>query len=132
MRVLRRFLYLMAAVNVLVGLALAILPKFVTKSMFGQVPLPEYAWVRIGGIQALGLAMLQVLVAQRSNEVWWWSWAFVIVEGLIAVVAALNALFGLDPGSSAVLWWLIAVVNGALTAGLLLGIGKTGQDRPLP
>ncbi len=132
MRVLRRFLYLMAAVNVLVGLALAILPKFVTKSMFGQVALPEYAWVRIGGIQALGLAMLQVLVAQRSNEVWWWSWAFVIVEGLIAVVAALNALFGLDPGSSAVLWWLIAVVNGALTAGLLWGIGKTGQDRPLP
>jgi len=132
MRVLRRFLYLMAAVNVLVGLALAILPKFVTKSMFGQVALPEYAWVRIGGIQALGLAMLQVLVAQRSNEVWWWSWAFVIVEGLIAVVAALNALFGLDPGSSAMLWWLIAVVNGALTAGLLWGIGKTGQDRPLP
>jgi len=132
MNVLRRFLYLMAAVNVLVGLALAILPKFVTKSMFGQVALPEYAWVRIGGIQALGLAMLQVLVAQRSNEVWWWSWAFVIVEGLIAVVAALNALFGLDPGSSAVLWWLIAVVNGALTAGLLWGIGKTGQDRPLP
>ena len=119
MRVLRRFLYLMAAVNVLVGLALAILPKFVTKSMFGQVALPEYALAAYGAMAAGG-------------AVWWWSWAFVIVEGLIAVVAALNALFGLDPGSSAVLWWLIAVVNGALTAGLLWGIGKTGQDRPLP
>jgi hypothetical protein len=132
MRVLRRFLYLTAAVNALVGLALAVLPKFVTKSLFEQVALPEYAWVRIGGIQALGLAMLQVLVAQRSAEVWWWSWAFVIVEGLIAVIAALNALFGLAPESSAVLWWLIAGVNAALTAGLLWGIGKTGQERPLP
>jgi len=132
MRILRRLLYLMAAVNALVGLALAILPKFVTKTMFGHVALPEYAWVRIGGIQALGLAMLQVLVAQRSNEVWWWSWAFVIVEGLIAVVAALNAMSGLVPGSSSILWWLIAGVNGVLTAGLMYGIGKTGQDRPLP
>jgi hypothetical protein len=132
MNVLRRFLYLTAAVNALVGFSLAVLPKFVTKSVFGQVALPEYAWVRIGGIQALGLAMLQVLVAQRAAEVWWWSWAFVIVEGLIAVVAALNAIFGLDPASSAVLWWLIALVNGGLTAGLLWGIGKTGQQRPLP
>jgi hypothetical protein len=132
MTVLRRFLYLMAALNALVGLALAVLPKFVTRSVFGQVALPEYAWVRIGGLQALGLAMLQVLVAQRSNEVWWWSWAFVIVEGLIAVVAALNAAFGLAPGSSSILWWLIAAVNGALTAGLLWGLGKTGQERPLP
>ena len=131
MNILRRFLYLMAAVNALVGLALAVLPKFVTKTLFAQVVLPEYAWVRIGGIQALGLAMLQVLVAQRAADVWWWSWAFVIVEGLIAVIAALNALFGLDPGSSAVLWWLIAVVNGGLTAGLLWGLGKTGQQRPI-
>lgn len=132
MRVLRRFLYLTAAVNALVGLALAVLPKYVTKSLFAQVALPEYAWVRIGGIQALGLAMLQVLVAQRSSDVWWWSWAFVVVEGLVAVIAALNAIFGLAPGSSSVLWWLIAAVNSALTVGLLWGIGKTGQERPLP
>lgn len=132
MNVLRRFLYLTAALNALVGLALSVLPKFVTKTMFGQVALPEYAWIRIAGVQALGLAMLQVLVAQRAADVWWWSWAFVIVEGLIAVIAALNALFGLAPESSSVLWWLIAVVNGVLTAGLLWGLGKTGQQRPIP
>lgn len=122
----------MAAVNAVAGLALATAPKFVTKTMFAQVPYTEYAWVRIGGIQAFGLALLQVLVAQRAAEVWWWSWAFVVVEGLIAVVAALNALVGLAPGSSSVLWWLIAAVNGVLTAGLLWGIGRTGQERPLP
>ncbi len=132
MRILRRFLYLTAAVNAVVGLAVAAVPKFVTKNLFGQVPYPEYAWVRIAGIQAFGLAMLQVLVAQRSTDVWWWSWAFVLVEGLVAVVAALNAIFGLVPGSSSILWWFIAAVNSVLTVGLLWGIGRTGQERPLP
>jgi len=122
----------MAAVNAVVGLALATVPKFVTKTVFAQAPYTEYAWVRIAGVEAFGLALLQVLVAQRAAEVWWWSWAFVVVEGLIAVVAALNAIFGLAPGSSSVLWWLIAVTNAALTAGLLWGIGRTGQERPLP
>jgi hypothetical protein len=132
MRILRRFLYLTAAANAVVGLALAVVPKFVTKTVFGQVPYEEYAWVRIAGVEAFGLALLQVLVAQRAAEVWWWSWAFVIVEGLVAAIAALNAIFGLTAGSSAVLWWLIAAVNAALTAGLLWGLGRTGQERPLP
>jgi hypothetical protein len=132
MRILRRFLYVTAALNAVVGLALALVPKIVTKNLFAQVPYPEYAWVRIVGIQAFALAMLQVLVAQRSTDVWWWSWAFVLVEGLIAVVAALNAVFGLVPGSSPVLWWLIAGVNSVLTVGLIWGLGRTGQERPLP
>jgi hypothetical protein len=132
MRILRRFLYVTAAVNAVVGVAVTAVPKLVTKNLFDQVPYPEYAWVRIAGIQAFALAMLQVLVAQRATDVWWWSWAFVLVEGLIAVVAALNAIFGLAPGSSPILWWLIAVVNAVLTAGLLWGVGKTGQERPLP
>jgi len=122
----------MAAVNAVVGLALLLVPKFVTMTVFAQAPYTEYAWVRIAGIEAFGLALLQVLVAQRAAEVWWWSWAFVVVEGLVAVVAALNAIFGLGSGSSSILWWLIAVVNGVLTAGLLWGIGRTGQERPLP
>jgi len=130
--ILRRFAYLTAAVNAVVGLALAAVPKFVTKTVFSQVPYPEYAWVRIAGVEAFGLALLQVLVAQRAAEVWWWSWAFVIVEGLIAVIAALNAIFGLTAGSSSVLWWLIAGVNAVLTAGILWGLGRTGQERPLP
>jgi hypothetical protein len=131
-RVLRRFLYLAAAVNAVVGLALAAVPKFVTKTIFSQVPYPEYAWVRIAGVEAFGLALLQVLVAQRAPEAWWWSWAFVIVEGLTAVIAALNAVLGLTTDSSAVLWWLIAAVNAVFTAGLVWGLGRTAQERPLP
>ena len=132
MALLRRVLYLMAAVNALVGLALATVPKLVTKTIFAQAPYPEYAWVRIAGVEAFGLALLQVLVAQRAPDVWWWSWAFVIVESLVAVIAALNAVFGLAADSSSVLWWLVAGVNGLFAAGLLWGIGRTGQERPLP
>ncbi|MFL5796361.1 MAG: hypothetical protein ACJ77A_00300 [Actinomycetota bacterium] len=132
MRILSRFLYLTAAVNAVAGLALAAVPKFVTRTLFSQAAYPEYAWVRIAGVEAFGLALLQVLVAQRAGEVWWWSWAFVIVQGLIVVVAALNAIFGLTAGSSSVLWWLIAALNALFTAGLLWGLGRTGQERPLP
>ena len=132
MRILRRFLYLLAAVNAASGLALATVPQLVVKTLFAQVSSPEYAWIRIGGVEAFGLAMLQVLVAHRAAEVWWWSWAFVIVEGVVAVVAALNALVGLPTGSSSVLWWLIAGVNALFTAGLVWGIGRTAQERPLP
>jgi hypothetical protein len=132
MRLLRTVLYLQAAVYALAGAALAALPRFVVTTMFGQVHYSEYAWVRVTGLEALGLAMFMVLVAQRAPEVWWWSWAFVLPTLLITVVAAANALVGLPEGSSGVLWWILAVVNAAFTAALILGLARTGQERPLP
>jgi hypothetical protein len=132
MALLKRVLYLQAAVTALLAVALLALPKFVLISLFGQAPHPEYAWVRISGIEALGLAMFMVLVAHRAAEVWWWSWAFVIVTGFIAVIAAFNALIGLPDGASPVLWWLLAGGNAGFCAALLWGLGRTGQERPLP
>lgn len=132
MTLLKRVLYLQAAATAVIGLALVALPKFVLISLFGQVHYPEYAWVRIAGAQALGLAMVMVLVAHRAAEVWWWSWAFAIVTALTAVIAGLNALLGLPDDASPALWWLIAGVSGAFTIGLLWGLGRTGQERPLP
>ena len=41
------------------------------KTVFGQVPYSEYAWVRFAGLEAFGLALLMVLVAHRAAEVWW-------------------------------------------------------------
>jgi hypothetical protein len=132
MRLLRRVLYLQAAMYALAGAALAALPRFVVTTMFGQIHYPEYAWVRVTGLEALGLAMFMVLVAQRAPEVWWWSWAFVLPTALITVVAVANALVGLPEGSSGVLWWILAGVNAAFTAGLIWGLARTGQERPLP
>jgi hypothetical protein len=76
--------------------------------------------------------MLMVLVAHRAEDVWWWSWAFVIPTGLIAVVAALNASISLPELSSSVLWWLLAGISTALVAGLFLGLARTSRERPLP
>jgi hypothetical protein len=132
MTLLKRVLYLQAAVTTLLGVALVALPKFVLLTLFGQVHYPEYAWVRITGIEALGLAMFMVLVAHRAAEVWWWSWAFVLVTGVIAVIAAFNALIGLPQAASPVLWWLLAAGNAGFCAALLWGLGRTGQERPLP
>jgi hypothetical protein len=132
MRLLRRVLYVQAAVYFTAGAALAALPRFVVTSVFGQVHYPEYAWVRIAGIQAFALAMFMVLVAQRAADVWWWSWGFLIPTVLLTVVAVGNALAGLPKGSSAALWWLLGAVNAALAAGLIFGIARTGQERPLP
>ena len=132
MALLRRVLYLQAAVYGVVGAAIAALPRFVTTTLFGQVHYPEYAWVRIAGLEAIGLAMFMVLVAQRAPDVWWWSWGFVIPSVLITVVAVVNAALGLPEGSSAVLWWMVAAVNAAFAAGLVWGLARTGQERPLP
>ncbi|MDP9342934.1 MAG: hypothetical protein M3Q23_12760 [Actinomycetota bacterium] len=146
MAFLRRVLYLQAAVFFLGGLALAIAPRLVLVNLFSEVAQPHYAWVQIVGVQAMVLAMFMVLVAQRSEQVWWWSWTFVIVSAAITVIAVLNALFGLDlvptpgpvfttlsrHGFSTILWWLLAAVNAAFTLALLWGLGKTGQERPLP
>ncbi len=132
MALLRRVLYLQAAVWTLAGVALAALPRFVLSTVFGQVHYPEYAWVRIVGVTSFALALFMVLVAQRADEVWWWAWAFVIADVLIVVVAGANAAFGLPKGSSAALWWMLAAVSAVFAAGLVWGLGRTGQERPLP
>jgi hypothetical protein len=125
-------LYLHAALWAVGGAALTVFPRIVLVNLFNQVAYGDYAWVRIVGLQAVGLAMLMVLVAHRAEDVWWWSWAFVIPTGLIAVVAALNASISLPELSSSVLWWLLAGISTALVAGLFLGLARTSRERPLP
>ena len=106
MRTLRMTLYLQAAVWSSVGAALAIVPRFVVSTVFGQTRPVGDGWIRVAGIQAFGLALFMVLVGHRIQDSWWWSWGFTIVTAGLAAVALLNAAFGLTPGDSAVLWWL--------------------------
>jgi hypothetical protein len=124
-------LYLHAALWAVGGAALTVFPRIVLVNLFNQVAYGDYAWVRIVGLQAVGLAMLMVLVANRAADVWWWSWAFVIPTGLIAIVAALNASISLPDLSSSVLWWLLAGISAALAAGLFWGLARTSRERPL-
>ena len=145
MRVLRRVRYAQAVTAAIVGVLLAAVPRFVLVTLFDQVPYPEYAWVRIVGIQAIAGAMFAVLVAQRIEELRWWGWPFAITSALTFLVFGLNAVLG--PGceprqraqtvavsvpqcSGELLWWTLTLITGALTAGFVLGLARAGQEAP--
>jgi hypothetical protein len=127
---LRRVLIIQAGVWAACGLAIAVAPGFVLVTLFDLPRLPDQGYVRIAGIFSFCLAMLMVLVARRLTELWWFAWAFVIATAGSAIVAALNALFGLPDGASSLVWWLFAAASTAFTVGLLAGLAKTGTERP--
>jgi hypothetical protein len=129
-KLLRRLLYWQAALWLLLAVPLGLFPRPVLEGLFGQARLTEYAWVRIVAVQAVVLALLMILVAQKIEDLWWWSWAFAIMAVGIATVCVINAIFGLPPNASAVLWWLLGGVSAALGAGLLVGMGMAGQEKP--
>lgn len=130
MKLLRTTLYLDAAVWAVTGVLLALVPVRVLQGAFDQAPLGDYVWVRMAAVMGIGMAMLMVLVGHRVETLWWFSWAFVLTEGGLALLAALNALFGLPEGSSALLWWLFASVSTGFAAALLIGLAVTGLERP--
>jgi uncharacterized membrane protein len=129
-KLLRRVLYVEAACLAVYGLLAALVPIWLLQTVFDQPSVGEYAWVRMTGIQAIGFAMMYVMVAHRAETLWWFSWAFVLTGGAIAILSAVNALFGLPDPVSPLFWWLLAAGAALNTTGLLLGIGKTGLERP--
>lgn len=131
MGILKRTLYLQAAVTGLAGVGLAIAPRALVVSLFDQVAYPEYAFIRFTGALSIGLALLMVLVAHHADGAWWWSWAFVITDFVVAAVAAANVAFGLPGGSSALLWWLVFAANLAFTLALIYGLAATAREHPI-
>lgn len=132
MDALRRVLYLEAGVWAVVGSALALAPRFVLVTLFDQPPVGEFTWLRLYGIQAVGVAMLMVLVAHRIEQLWWWSWAFALVTAGTAAMVVLNAAFGLAPAQSSVLWWLFGIVALAFSFALLYGLFASSREQPFP
>lgn len=130
MDTLKRVLYLTALLWGLAGLLMTAVPRFLLVTVFSQPPYEDYAWVRIGGIDALALALLAVLVAHHIEQVWWWTWAFALVAAGEAVVFTLNALIGAPPGAAVWPWWLLAGVQWALGAGFVWGLARAGSERP--
>ena len=130
MALLRRVLYWMATAWALCGVAVAVAPRWILVSLFDQRPYPDYTYVRATGVMSVGLAMLMVLVAQHLDDMWWFSWTFALVGAALATISALNALFGVPAGSGSLLWWLFAGANTAFTAGVLVGMGRAGQEKP--
>jgi hypothetical protein len=112
------------------GVAITAAPRLVLVTVFDLPELPDQGYVRIAGVFGFSLSLLMVLVARRLETLWWFAWAFVLATAGSAIVATLNAVFGLPDEVSPLLWWVFAAVSTAFTVGLLAGLAKTGTERP--
>ena len=130
MTLLRRLLKIDAALWTVSSMAVLLAPGLVVDDLLNQPPSPGYGWLRASAVMGLVLAMLMVLVSQKLDELWWWAWAFAILEVGTATVFALTALFGVPEGAAAWPWWVLAGVNGALGVGFLASLGIAGQEKP--
>ncbi|MEX0834341.1 MAG: hypothetical protein WD276_10790 [Actinomycetota bacterium] len=130
MKLLRTVLYVNAVVTTAVGVILVLVPSFVLNTLFDLNPYPENAWVRIAGIEAVGLAMIMVLVAQSVEKLYWWAWAFLFVDVAMATLITFKVIAGLGAGAGSKLWWLLGGGATLLAAGLLVGLGKAGRETP--
>ena len=125
---LKRVLYVDALLNAALAVGLIFLPRFLLVDLFGQPVYPDYAFVRVFGAAALTLASLQVLIAQRVEELWWWTWSFILFEGARAAVLTLHVLIGLPEGADPIMWWLGSGVRWVVAFGLLLGMGRAAGE----
>ena len=129
MNLLRRVLYLEAAGLLAWAISAGLFPAWVTETLGDQVPLVEYAWVRMSAVQAFGFAMMYVLVAVQIETRWWFSWAFVFTAAGIAVLGAGAAIAGLMDGRSPRLWWFLCGAAVVYAIGLVVGMARTGLER---
>jgi hypothetical protein len=127
-KLLRRALYWEAALLVIGGGLFAIAPGWVLRGLFDE-PTTVEAWVRVAGIQAFGFGLVSVVIAHRIEQLWWASWADVIVAAGVAVVAVGHAAFGEPGGRSPLLWWLLGVLAVVFAAALLVGLAIAGTER---
>jgi hypothetical protein len=127
--VLRRALYLNALLTALGAILLLAIPRVLVVTVLDQPAPPDFGWIRLMAVAGLGLALLMVLVGHRVEELWWWCWAFVVVEVGSAAVATLNAAFGARAGTSWP-WWVMGGISWAFAGAFLWGIARAGVERP--
>jgi hypothetical protein len=130
LRLLRRVLYWQATLWTVAGAVEIAAPRWFLETVFRQPPYPDVAYVRSMGVMCVTFSLLMVLVAQRIEDVWWWAWAFALTDAALATVCVLNALLGPVDGSATTYWWLLGAGNVAFASGLLVGMARTGQERP--
>ena len=130
MTFLRRVLTAQATLWAAFGFVVGVAPGWLLETVADQPTLTDDAWIRALGVIAVVLALLMVLVSQRLEDVWWWSWAFLITTAAVTTVTGLHLLFGERTGNSNWLWAIFAGVNGLFTVGMLFGLGRAAQEKP--
>ena len=129
MTLLRRLLKAQAALWTVCSAVALVAPRWLVEDLLGQPPL-DVVWIRTAAVMGIVLALVMVLVAQRIDELWWWSWAFAILDVGTATLFALHAVLGRPDGAAAWPWWSLAALNGAFGAALLVGMATAGHEKP--
>jgi asparagine N-glycosylation enzyme membrane subunit Stt3 len=128
--ILRRVLYLDALLSAFGGILLAVAPGFLMETLLGQPRGPDDEVLRLFGIALFTLALFMVLVGHRIENLWWWSWAFVVLKAGSALVALLNAALGVPSGAPRWPWWVLGVISLGFAAAYVWGLGRAGLERP--
>jgi hypothetical protein len=126
---LRRILYAQAALWSIAGALLALAPGFTVERVLDQPPVGESAWLRAAGVMSIALAAQMVLVAHRIEDLWWWSWTFVLLELGVAVAFVVAGPVALPEGAPAWPWWLLGAVNAAVAALEIGALARAGTQR---
>ena len=130
MSLLRRALGTGAVLLVALSAQLVVIPRTIVETIMGQAPAADDVWIRLFGTAGVALALFHVLILRKLDDLWWWCWAFVIFDGLIAVIVILHATVGLPEGSAAWPWWVFGATSAAFTGLYVAGLAKTGQEKP--
>jgi hypothetical protein len=129
MTLLRRTLSVGALLLFGFSIPLLVIPGPLVEGLLGQAPI-ENVWLRLFGAAGFALAMFHVLMLRKLEDLWWWTWAFVVFDALSASIALLHAAAGLPPGSSAWPWWLFGAGSAAFAVLYVVGLARAGQERP--
>jgi hypothetical protein len=129
MTLLRRTLSVGALLLLGFSIPLLVIPGPLVEGLLGQAP-TEDVWLRLLGAAGIALAMFHVLILRKLEDLWWWTWAFVVFDGSSALIALLHAALGLSAGSSAWPWWLYGAGSAAFAVVYVAGLARAGQERP--
>jgi hypothetical protein len=143
-KTIRTILFLHAAVWGVLGLVCGLFPQSLLNWLSNTNPIssiytnlprggppPGAIFIRLMGVELFVLAMFMVLIAQKIESVWWWSWAFVLADVVLAAVALVHVLFGLPPQAATLWWWIAVAVCLGFAGALLWGLFKAAQDQPI-
>jgi hypothetical protein len=130
MSLLRSALGVGAVLLLALAAPLVVIPRTIVETVMGQGPTGDDVWVRLFGTGAVALALFHVLILRKLEDLWWWCWAFVIFDGLSAVLVIVHALVGLPEGSAAWPWWVFGGTTALVTGLYVVGLAKTGQEKP--
>jgi hypothetical protein len=130
MSLLRGALGVGAVLLLALSALLVAIPRTIVETVMGQGTTGDDVWIRLFGTSALALALFHVLILRKLDDLWWWCWALVIFDGVTAVIVITHAAVGLPEGSAAWPWWVFGATSASFAGLYLVGLAKTGQEKP--